>query len=86
MNRRAFLVALGLVPVVAKAQVEAAAHGVYWERGPIVWTPKGPTVVTFPAGARRKQATLDPDGSIILCCQVGDRFFTMRQDAKGVYR
>lgn len=82
MNRRSFLVALACVPVVAKvAPVEAKPAGQM-----IVWQKTGPTVVTFPAGARLEQATLDRGGSIILYCKVGDRFFTMKQDAKGVYR
>ena len=97
MNRRAFLVALACVPVAVVAKAQLVEPGpfvcgppepVIGTYGPthVVWRKTGPTVVTFPAGARLKRATLDRDGSIVLCYKVGDRFFTMKQDAKGVYR
>lgn len=93
MNRRAFLVALACVPsvVVAKAQVEPVTR--HWDMGKgtslggkmMIWQ-KGPTVVTFPAGARFERLYRDLDGGTILCYCLGDRFYTMKQDKGGVYR
>lgn len=87
MNRRAFLVALACVPAAVVAKVTPAPVAIVGSYRPpdIVWTPGGPTVISFPAGAKlARVASLD--GDLRVYCMVGGSGYELKRGEDGVFR